>query len=78
MKAHLTLVHATNVELMVKTEPTIFAPKDMLFIVPEGSSFLIMARTLYEVEKERSEWIRKYDNVLGGLSYWRERALSHE
>lgn len=78
MKAFITVVHAANIEAEIKTESTVYAPKDMVYIMPAGGSFIKMARNMYEIEKERSDWIRKYENVLQGLSYWRERALSHE
>lgn len=59
-------------------EPSAYCPSTHCYLVPEQTNFLQMAKTMYQFEKERNEWIRKYDNVLRGLRYWKDRADSQE
>lgn len=73
-KATINIIHASNCEIEIITEASIYAPKDTVYIVPEKDSFIKMAATLYATEKEKNEWIRKYDNVLKGLRYWQAKA----
>lgn len=53
----------------------IYCPKDYVYFVPEGQDLLHIGSTIYQAEKEKNEWIRKYDNALQGLQYWKEKAL---
>lgn len=77
-KPVITIIHALNLKIEVKIEPSVYAPHDILYIVPPGGDFLKMARTIYQAEKEKAEWIRKYDSLLNGLKYWRNRCFEAE
>ena len=78
MKRKLTLMYAPCNEIEVVHEPSIYAPNDYLYIVPDNTSGLMMARTIYQAEKEKNEWIRKYDRLLNGLNYWKNKALEND
>jgi hypothetical protein len=62
----------------VVKEPSIYAPSDYVYFVPSEMDFLQMAKTMASLENQRDEWIRRYDNLMRGLQYWRERALEQE
>ena len=72
----LVVVHAFDVRPEVELAPTAYAPPGHLYIVPQDMTFETMARTMHAAEKGRSEWIRRYENVLQGLKYWKEIALA--
>lgn len=69
------IVHPYCESPEVILEPSRYCPNDKMYLVPKNESFLQFSKTLYAIEKDRSEWIRRYDNVLNGLKYWRCRAL---
>lgn len=72
--ATVKLIHALDVKIEVEDIPEKFAPSGYLYVLTEGD-FLEHAKTMREIEKDRNDWIRRYDNVLTGLKYWRGRAL---
>lgn len=79
MKKHMvfTLIHPPNVEPILNVEKSVYCSPQHLYLMPEnGPDLPTMCRSVYAAEKDRSEWIRKYQNVLDGLNYWKERALS--
>lgn len=71
----LRIVHPYSETPEIKMEPSAYCPKTHFYMVPDNENFLQMAKTMYQFEKERNEWIRKYDRVLKGLKYWRNQAL---
>lgn len=71
----LTVVHAPDIDFEISHESSIFAPRDCVYLVPDKIDFGYFVRSMYELEKERNEWIRRYENVLTGLKYWRSKAL---
>lgn len=74
MKSCITVIHSFDLELEVTKTPSAYAPSGTVYIVPENNDFLKMANTLYVVEKDRNEWIRRYENLLNGLRYWQAKA----
>lgn len=74
MKSVLKLVYAPCNEIEVIHVQTGYAPNDYVYMVPEKESSLIWFRNLYQAEKEKNDWIRKYDRLLKGLNYWKARA----
>lgn len=76
MEAKIRLVHNPRTTFEVVKEATIYAPLEMVYIMTDNSSFLTLAKNLYNAEKEKNEWIRAYQNVLNGLNYWKDRALT--
>lgn len=76
MISRLTIFHALNVDPEIKFEPCAYAPNDTVYFTLDKNSPLSYMRSLYSAEKERNEWIRKYDNLLNGLNYWKDKALS--
>ena len=75
MKGQVTIVHAYDTEVELHLEPSPYAPSGTIYFVSPQEDFLKYARTLYDAEKDRSEWIRKYQNVLNGLNYWKSKAM---
>lgn len=75
MSNKLTLVHspATNVEIV--KEISFYAPNGYFYIIPDKSNFVEIAKDRSQLEKERNEWIHKYENLLNGLNYWKNKAL---
>lgn len=73
-KTKVTLMYAPCNEIEVIHEKSIYAPNNYLYIVPDNTTGLQMARSLYYSEKEKNDWIRKYDRLLKGLNYWKARA----
>lgn len=71
----LTVVHAPGVDIEIVKEQSIFAPRDYVYLVPDKANFGEWARTMFSIEKEKNEWIRKYENVLSGLNYWKNKYL---
>lgn len=76
MKSTITIVHSVADEIEVNLEKCVYVPNHYLYIVPPMNSLLQMAKTIYQAEKERSEWIRRYENALQGLNYWKDKALT--
>ena len=74
-KRTLTLIHSPSVELEVKTEPTAYCPNDYIYFVGDKDKYISHLRTISEAEAQVNEWIRRYDNLLKGLYYWKEKAL---
>ena len=75
MKATFTLIHAYSDEVEVKKESTAYAPNGYVYLMPDKADRFEWARTIYEADKEKNEWIRRYENAMQGLKYWREKAL---
>ncbi len=73
----ITLVKCPNTNLEVIQESSVFCAKDYVYFIPENDSFVKFARNMYDAEKEKNEWIRRYEKCLQGLNYWKERALSN-
>lgn len=73
-KVHI--IHPFNVKPEISVEPNAYAPPDTVYLVPDNTSLVKWARTLHQIEKERSDWIRAYNNILRGLRYWKDKAES--
>lgn len=74
--ADIVILHATNIKPKVELESSIYAPNDHVYILNQNQDKIQFGKSLFAAEKERNEWIRKYENVLSGLNYWKDRALS--
>ena len=62
-----------NCEVEVQKSP--FCPTGSVYLMTDKTRpFLEHVITTYQAEKEKSEWIRRYDNVLQGLNYWKSVA----
>jgi hypothetical protein len=71
----LVIIKAPNVgDIKIRQEISFLAPKDYIYFVPQGMSFETWGRTLAQAEREKNEWIRRYENMYQGLKYWREKA----
>jgi hypothetical protein len=73
MKKTLTIIRPYSIDLEVKIEPSAYCPNENAYFI--GNDLLTHVKTIYQAEKERSEWIRKYENALQGLRYWKEKAI---
>jgi hypothetical protein len=71
----LVVVHPPCAEIDIVKEASFYCAKDTCYFVPQEMGLLKWAKSTYQFEKERNEWIRKYENVLNGLKYWRNKAL---
>lgn len=71
----LIIIHAPGVEIDIQKESSIYAPRDSIYLMPNQDSFEHFVKSMYQLEKEKNEWIRSYDNVLRGLRYWKSKAL---
>ncbi len=74
----LTIIFPPSAKPIVQLEPSIYCPNDRYYIAPyprTADPMLTHVKSLYQAEKERSEWIRRYDRVLAGLNYWRTKAM---
>jgi len=71
----IRVIHAPGVHVEVIVESDIYAPREYIYFVPQDMTFEKMAKTAYQTEKEMNEWIRRYDNVLRGLIYWRSKFM---
>lgn len=74
----LTLIHACDIDPKLEIVPSVYAPPGNVYLMPNPPSqdaFRGHLKTIYQAEKEKAEWIRKYENAINGLNYWRERAL---
>ena len=70
----LTLVHAYGVNIEVEKQASPYVMKDMVYLMPDQDDFGRFVKTMYQLEKEKNEWIRRYDNVLKGLRYWESKS----
>lgn len=63
----------------VKAEivPSPYVQDDRFFIMqdPNCDHILEHLRTIYSVEKDRADWIRRYDRTLKGLRFWQQKAM---
>lgn len=73
MKAKVTVVHAPNIEVCINTQVSFYAPSKAIYFLTDGDDEIYLLRSLYRAEKERSDWIRKYQNALNGLYYWKSK-----
>jgi len=71
----LTIVKAPGVEIELEQVTEVFCPRGYVYFMPDKMSFETFGRTIRDAEREKNEWIRRYENVLQGLKYWREKAL---
>lgn len=79
MKKTINIIHSPKYEIDVNKIVSIFCPDGNLYIMPDqGEPFLSFIKTIYQIEKEKNEWIRKYDRVLQGLNYWKNKAMERE
>jgi hypothetical protein len=74
LKKHkLQIIHATNIELEIDVCSTVYAPKDYYYLIPKDMDAQTFFRTIYDTEKEKNEWIRKYNNLLKGINFFKNR-----
>lgn len=71
----IRIIHSFSSKPRCELEPSMYCPEGKLFIIPHEDSMLEHGRSLYQAEKEKADWIRRYENVIQGLKYWREKAL---
>lgn len=72
----ITIIHAPTTTVDIIKEVSIYAPNNYAYFISDNKDFLNFVKSNYDSEKEVSDWIRKYDNVLQGLKYWKDKALS--
>lgn len=74
----IKVVHAPNIKILeIQTVCSIYAPNDYVYVTfdkEEYENFPNFLKDLHKAEKEKNEWIRKYENVLNGLNYWKGKA----
>lgn len=75
-KSKFTIIHPYEAQVEIIAAPDRNCPADYAYLLQEQDNFLQMIRTMYIAEKETNEWIRKYENVLKGLAYWKDKALT--
>jgi hypothetical protein len=73
---NLYVIHSVDVDVDIRKERSVYAPRQTVYLVPDHHTFTAHLSTIYEIEKDRNNWIRSYQNILNGLNYWRSRALS--
>lgn len=78
MKHKINIIHSYATQLDVSVTPTRYAPNDRVYFLPDNKTFLQFGRDMHKAEKEKNEWIRKYDRLLQGLNYWKNKALEKE
>lgn len=77
MKPKFYLITSFSNEVEVEVQRSAYCPKGQIYFMPDRNRpILNHLKSLYEAEKERNEWIRRYENVLNGLHYWRQLALN--
>lgn len=77
MKPKFTIVISPSNEVEVDIQKSVYCPIGSVYVMPDKDRPLLThLKTVYEAEKERSEWIRRYDNVLNGLNYWKQKAIN--
>lgn len=74
----ITLVHAFCDKVEILKEPSVYASPGYAYLVPDQSNFMKIAKDRVELERERNEWISKYNNLLNGLNYWKNKAKENE
>lgn len=67
------IIHAPSDKIECEVLSDRNVPKGYAYLVPDNENFVEIARSRYEIEKDRNEWIRRYDNVLKGLRYWQAK-----
>ena len=72
MKVHV--VHSFDTSPEFELVPSAFVPSKTVYFMTEPNQVNHL-KSLYQAEKERNEWIRKYENALNGLNYWRGKAM---
>lgn len=73
------IIHAYNIRPEVHVEASVYAPNDYIYVLPNREdTFLQVAKTYAQFERERNEWMHKYNNLLNGLNYWKNKALEKE
>ena len=77
MKAKIHIIHSFDVQPDVELVPSAYCPNKTLYFAGDPYDHIKHLRSIYSAEKERSEWIRKYENALNGLNYWKEKALEN-
>lgn len=74
-KADICIIHSPAYTPTIHVESSVYVPKGVVYLSPDND-VVKWARNIHRAEKEVNEWIRKYENVLNGLNYWKERALN--
>ena len=76
MRGEFVLIHGLQDEVSVETQPDRYCPNGSAYLLPMGQTSRDFFRTLHEVELARDRHKARYDNVLKGLNYWKQRALA--
>lgn len=71
----LTLVKAPGVTLEIEQVTEVCCPSGYIYFIPDKTEFGQFARSLHQAEKEKNEWVRRYEKMYQGLKYWRGKAL---
>lgn len=79
MKAKFYLITSLSNECEVEIQKSVYCANDYAYLITDKSAPMsLTVKSAYESEKMMNQWIRKYDNLLGGLNYWKAKALSLE
>lgn len=72
------VITAPGIDVQVDKQISIYCNRENAYIMPDQTNFELEIVNWRKFEKERNDWIRKYDNLLKGLQYWKEKALENE
>jgi len=76
MKPKFILITSIQDECEIEIQKDKFCPPGYVYLATDISRpVLEHIKSLNKAEKEKNDWIRKYENVLQGLNYWKEKAL---
>lgn len=67
------IVHPYCAKPEVEFIPDKYCPNDRAFLLAPNQTPFQYLRSVQQAEKEKNEWIRKYENVLKGLNYWQNK-----
>lgn len=69
------LIHASEDKVEVEVQKSFYCEPKRCYLLSDKENIIEHARTMYQLEKEKNDWIRRYDNLIQGLNYWKQRAL---
>lgn len=76
-KVHLNIIHSCDLELDIVASASIYVPKETVYFIPDKTSPFNFIAGYADIERQKKEAIDRYDNVLKGLNYWKNKATEN-
>lgn len=75
----IKIIEPVNSNIKVQIVKSVYCPDDKVYITTDpNGTILWMDTEINKARKSADHWEKKYRNLMNGLRYWEDRALSAE